>query len=477
MAKRSLIGVLALSALLACSPAALASSPALVGPPGSCPASAGTTIASAGALTVGTCVSGGGGSSYVEFWKLSLTGGDRVQLTVQSAVALEFDLYSSDTTDDRFTAIRPVDVEVTSPVSGPAQVLTIQAPYSDTFVLAACEPVDYAANGGDCRGIFTGRGAKYTPMTQPYAFTSAAVGNACASPPLRAGSKLALGPALTIGACEAGGGNDIDYWTVALSENDQLELTVPPAAADVEFDLYSPGTTDAALPRTTPTDSRVAAATQGGATSQVTTLTAASAGTYVLAACEPKASATIAGRDCRGIATGSGAGYILPMKPYTFTTSTIPQPAYDDIGYGSTSYDFNFPAYASTASNDAPAYGKLSIARQTVSVSKNRALRLSIRCAGAPCTGKLTLTAVTKTRTANGTKHKTKEATVTVASTTLTSLDTGTTRVSLILTKAGRRVLRNAARGRLRATATLKYDTGTATKSAHATITLRAANT
>ncbi|HEY6891207.1 MAG TPA: hypothetical protein VI300_25605, partial [Solirubrobacter sp.] len=98
MAKRSLIGVLALSALLACSPAALASSPSLVGSPGSCPASAGTTIASAGALTVGTCVSGGGGSSYVEFWKLSLTGGDRVQLTVPSAVALEFDLYSSATT-------------------------------------------------------------------------------------------------------------------------------------------------------------------------------------------------------------------------------------------------------------------------------------------------------------------------------------------------------------------------------------------
>jgi hypothetical protein len=474
MAKRSLIGVLALSALLACSPAALASSPALAAPPGSCPASAGTTIASAGALTVGTCVSGGGGSSYVEFWKLSLTGGDRVQLTVPSAVALEFDLYSSDTTDDRFTAVRPVDVEVTSPVSGAAQVLTIQAPYSDTFVLAVCEPVAYAANGGDCRGIFTGRGAEYTRMTQPYTFTSAAVGNACASPPLRAGARLALGPALTIGACESGGGNDIDYWTVALGENDQLELTVPPAAADVEFDLYPPGTTDASLPRTTPTDSRLAAATQGGATSQVATLTAASAGTYVLAACEPKASATIAVRDCRGIATGSGAGYILPMKPYTFTTSTIPQPAYDGTGYDySTSYDFNFPVDASTASYDAPAYGKLSIAKQTVSVSKNRALRLSIRCAGGPCTGKLTLTAVTKTRTANGTKNKT----VILASTTLTSLDTGTTRASLILTKAGRRVLRNAAHGRLRATATLKYDTATTTKSAHATITLRAANT
>src|SRR3954452_22136006 len=245
MAKRSLIGVLALLALLACTPATLASSPALVAPPASCPASAGTTIASAGALTVGTCVSGGGNNNYIDFWKLSLTGGDRVQLTVPSAVPLELDLYSSDTTDDRFTSFRPADVEVTSPVSGSAQVLTIQAPYSDTFVLAVCQPVDHAANGGDCRGILTGSAAKYRPMTQPYAFTSAALGNACPSPPLRAASTLPPAPALAIGACESGGGNDIDYWTVALNAGDQLEVTVPPAEADVEFELYPPGTTQA----------------------------------------------------------------------------------------------------------------------------------------------------------------------------------------------------------------------------------------
>src|SRR4051794_18430547 len=475
MTKRSLIGVLALLALLACSPATLASSPALVAPPASCPASAGTRIASAGALAVGTCVSGGGRNTYIDFWKLSLTGGDRVQLTVPSAVALELDLYSSDTTDDRFTIVRPADVQVTSPVSGAAQVLSMQAPYSDTFVLAVCQPVDYAANGGDCRGISTGRAAKYRPMTQPYEFTSAALGNACTSPPLRAGSKIAPASALTIGACESGGGNDIDYWTVALNASDQLELTVPPAMADVEFDLYPPGTTDATFARTTPADSELAATTQAGATSQVVTLTASSAGIYALAACEPKASAATASGDCRGIATGSGAGFVLPMKPYTFTTTTITQPAYDETGYAYPNSDFGFDENAS--SDYGPAYGKLSIAKQTVSVSKKRALRLSVRCATAPCSGTLTLTAAIRTRTGHGTKQKTKKTTATLARTALTDLQTGTTRVSLILTKAGLRLLRHAARGRLRATATLKYNTDTTTRTTHASITLRAAKT
>src|SRR4051794_6451639 len=471
MTKRSLIGVLALLALLACSPATLASSPALVAPPASCPASAGTTIASAGALTVGTCVSGGGRNTYLDFWKLSLTGGDRVQLTVPSAVALELDLYSGDTTDDRFTTVRPADVQVTSPVSGSAQVLTMQAPYSDTFVLAVCQPVDYAADGGDCRGISTGRAAKYRRMTQSYEFTSAPLGNACTSRPLRAGSKIALAPTLTIGACESGGGNDIDYWTVALNANDRLELTVPPAMADVEFDLFPPGTTDATFARTIPADSELAATTQGGATSQVVTLTISSPGPYALAACDPKALATTAGGDCRAIATGSGTDFVLPMKPYTFTTTTITQPAYDDTGFAYSYSDFGFDENASTD------YGKLSIAKQAVSVSKKRALRLSVRCATAPCSGTLTLTAGTRTRTGHGTKQKTKKTTVTLASTALTNLQRGTTRVALILTKAGLRLLRHAARGRLKATVTLKYNTGTTTRTAHGFITLRAAKT
>src|SRR5690349_19959653 len=114
-------------------------------------------------------------------------------------------------------------------------------------------------------------------MTQPYEFASSALGNACASPPLRAGAKIATAPALTIGACQSGGGNDIDYWITALNANDQLELTDPPAMGDVEFDLYPPGTTDATFARTTPADSEVVATTEAGATSQVVTLTASSA--------------------------------------------------------------------------------------------------------------------------------------------------------------------------------------------------------
>jgi hypothetical protein len=429
-----------------------------------CTANAGTTIASAGTLTVDGCVSGGG--NKIDFWKVALTGGDRVQVTVSSAV--ELDLYPPDTKDIGFIRVRPADVEVASPPRGSTQVLTIQAPFSATFVVAACQPVDYAANGGDCRGVFTDPGT-YARSMQPYTVTSAALGNACASSPLRAGATIASAPPLPLGSCESGGGNDVDYWTVALNGGDQLQMTVPPASADVEFDLYPPGTTDDTLTRTTPTDSDLATTSQGVASPQVATLTASSAGTYVLAACEPKASATTPAGDCRGTRTGSAAGFVLPMKGYTFTSATIPQPVYEDTPYYPGSYDFG--PYGDTTDYGST-YGKLSIAKQAVSVSKKGALRLTVRCAMALCNGTLKLIAVGRTTTGHGKKRKTRKITTTLAETELSYLDTGTTHVSLTLTKPGLRLLRHA-HGRLRATATLRYDTDTASKTTRASITLR----
>ena len=451
------LGLFALALLVAC----FASSPA----DAACSANAGTTIASAGTLTVDGCVSGGG--KKIDFWKAALTGGDRVQLTVSSAV--ELDLYPPDTIDLGFITVRPADVKIASPPRGSTQVLTIQAPFSATFVVAACQPVDPAADGGDCRGVFTDP-RKYARSMQPYTVTSAALGNACASSPLRAGATIASAPPLPLGSCESGGGNDVDYWTLSLNDGDQLQITVPPASADVEFDLYPPGTTDDTLTRTTPTDSDLATTSEGVASPQVATLTPSSAGTYLLAACEPKTSATTPGGDCRGTRTGSAAGFILPMKAYTFTTATIPQPGYGDSAYYPDSYDFgpygDSTDYGST-------YGKLSIAKQTVSVSKKGALRLTIRCAMAPCNGTLKLAAAARTTTGHGKKRKTKKITTTLAETKLSYLDAGTTRISLTLTKPGRRLLR-LAHGRLKATATLKYDTDTASKTTRASITLRA---
>jgi hypothetical protein len=422
-----------------------------------CTANAGATIASAGTLTVGGCVSGGG--NKIDYWKVALTGGDRVQLTVSSAV--ELDLYPPGTVDLGFTTVRPADVEIASPPRGSAQVLTIQAPYSATFVVAACQPVN-PANGGDCRGVFTAPGA-YARSMQPYTVTSAALGNACASSsPPAAGATISAAPALPLGACASGGGHDVDYWTVALNDGDQLQITVPPASTDVEFDLYAPGTTDDTFTRTTPTDSDLATTGEGVASPQVVTLTAGSAGTYVVAACEPKASATTPDTDCRDTRTGGAAGFVLPMKGYTFASETVPQPGYQDIPYDPGAYDFG--PYGDT-SDYGSLYGTLSIAKQTVSVSKKGAFRLTVQCSMSPCNGSLKLTA----RTGHGKKRKT----TTLAETELSYLDADATRVSLTLTKPGLRLLKHV-HGHLKATATLKYDTDTASQTTRAAITLRA---
>src|SRR5262249_44597665 len=150
MAKHGVLGLLVcLAVALGLSPSASAA----------CTASGGATIATARALTVGGCELGGGAA--IDFRRVSLTGGDRVQLTVPGSVALEFDLYAGDTTDDSFTRARPGDVEATAPAGGSAQVVTLQAPYTGAFVLAVCQPVSFAANGGDCRGIRTGQGSRY----------------------------------------------------------------------------------------------------------------------------------------------------------------------------------------------------------------------------------------------------------------------------------------------------------------------------
>jgi hypothetical protein len=301
-----------------------------------------------------------------------------------------------------------------------------------------------------------------------YTFSSLSLGNACSAPPVTATATIAPAPSLTLGTCESGGGNDIDFWDVVLNGGDGLQITVPPAAADVEFDLYAPGTTDTTFTQASPVDSEVAAASEGGATPQVVTVSAPAGGNYVLAACEPTSDAR---GDCRSIATGDGSDFVLPMKPYTYTTTIVPAPTFPDTG-SSGCCDFgpyDFGPYGSGSSPSSTS-GKLSAAKQTVTVSKKHAFRVTVKCATAPCSGKLTLTATVTT----GHGKSRKKTTETLATTDLPSVDTGTTKVSLTLTKTGTRLLAHA-HGRLRATATLSYDTGTSTKTAHTTITLRAA--
>src|ERR1700755_1252921 len=105
MGKLCLLGaVVGLGMVLGLSPAARAAA---------CTATGSATIAAAGTLTVGGCETGG--LRDIDFRRVALSGGDKVQLTVPSPVPLEFDLYAGDTTDDAFTRARPADVEVTSP--------------------------------------------------------------------------------------------------------------------------------------------------------------------------------------------------------------------------------------------------------------------------------------------------------------------------------------------------------------------------
>ena len=450
------LGLFALALLVAC----FASSPA----DAACSANAGTTIASAGTLTVDGCVSGGG--NKIDFWTVALTGGDRVQLTVSSAV--ELDLYPPDTIDLGFITVRPADVEVASP---PAR---LHAGANDPGAVFGHVRGRGLPAGGP-RGRWRRLPRRLHGPAQVRAVDAAVHGHVrrarqrvrVVTAARRSNDRV--GAPAPLGSCESGGGNDVDYWTLSLNDGDQLQITVPPASADVEFDLYPPGTTDDTLTRTTPTDSDLATTSEGVASPQVATLTPSSAGTYVLATCEPKTSATTPGGDCRGTRTGSAAGFILPMKAYTFTTATIPQPEYGDSAYYPDSYDFG-PYGDST--DFGSTYGKLSIAKQTVSVSKKGALRLTIRCAMAPCNGTLTLAAVARTTTGHGKKRKTKKITTTLAETKLSYLDAGTTHISLTLTKPGLRLLRHA-HGRLKATATLKYDTDTASKTTRASITLR----
>ena len=277
------LGLFALALLVAC----FASSSA----DAACTANAGTTIASAGTLTVDGCVSGGG--NKIDFWKVALTGGDRVQVTVSSAV--ELDLYPPDTIDLGFITVRPADVEVASPPRGSTQVLTIQAPFSATFVVAACQPVDSAADGGDCRGVFTDPG-KYRGRCSRHGHIRRARQRVrVVTAPRRSNDRVgAPAPArlLRVGRRQRRGLLDLGTQRRRPAPDHR-----PARVSRRRVRSLPPGTTDDTLTQNTPTDSDLATTSEGVASPQVATLTASSAGTYVLAACEPQASATTPASD------------------------------------------------------------------------------------------------------------------------------------------------------------------------------------
>lgn len=124
---------------------------------------AGHSIAAAQQLTIGQGQSGGGGA--IDFWLVKLTGGDQVQISAKYPQfnTYVFALYAPGTTDASFpqaTAVSSAAVndQVTT------DVVTLQAPYTGDFVLAACENV----NSNNCTNVAFGGGNN--PM-DAYTFT------------------------------------------------------------------------------------------------------------------------------------------------------------------------------------------------------------------------------------------------------------------------------------------------------------------
>ncbi len=264
---------------------------------------AGATIAAASQFTLGDCQAGGGG--HVDFWLVQLTGGDQVEFSVQEpGDYYYFDLYAPGTTDVEFASATPVDTAYTNQAS--PDDITLQAPYTGTFVLAVCENTYQSCSSTDS-------GSGTNPMA-PYTFTPTVISNACGSSPageVQAGATIAAASQFTLGDCQAGGGGHVDFWLVQLTGGDQVEFSVQEPGDYYYFDLYAPGTTDAGFASATPVDT----AYTNQASPDDITLQAPYTGTFVLAVCE-----NTGGYDCSYTDSGYGTN---PMNPYTFTPTVI----------------------------------------------------------------------------------------------------------------------------------------------------------
>jgi hypothetical protein len=270
----------------------------------------GNTIATAGTLDVGDAVSGGGGP--IDFWKVTLNGGDVVQFatTTPAYTTYVFSLYAPGTTDANFPQAASFSAATTNYQGVTARsVLDLQAPYNGTFILAVCENV----SNNNCVNVDSGSGTN--PMN-PYTFStsfSSAVPNTVAAKEMKASPAIDRAPAMGIGNFEAGGATPADFWKVHLNGGEVVQFsTTTPAYTTYVFSLYAPGTTDANFPQAA---SFSAATTNyyGVTAKSVVDLQAPYNGTFILAVCE-----NVSRNDCVNVDSGSGTN---PMSPYTFKTS------------------------------------------------------------------------------------------------------------------------------------------------------------
>src|ERR1700722_6161972 len=209
---------------------------------------AGHSIATAGTLSLGKSNSGGGGA--IDYWKITLIGGDQLQLQTSTPDNpccegnYDFNLFPPGTTDTNFPQVSPVgNVFIGSGTT--EQTIVLQAPYNGTFILAVCQNIS-----GDCRDVDNGGGAQ---TMAAYTFTPSLVGGgikaSVGAKETKASPTIAKAPAMPIGNFESGGGEPIDFWKVTLIGGDQLQLQAnlpynPCCEGNYDFNLYPPGTND-----------------------------------------------------------------------------------------------------------------------------------------------------------------------------------------------------------------------------------------
>jgi len=252
-----------------------------------------------------------GGANPADFWKVTLRGGDVVQIasTTANNSTYVFALYPPGTNGTNFPATTSFSSATTN-FNGKT-VFDLQAPYNGTFLLAVCQGPN--VSNFNCSEVDTG--GAFNPMS-PYTFTTSFVKGGIsakvASRETKASPRIAKAPKLPIGNFEAGGANPADFWKVTLNAGDVVQFSsATPASSTYVFALYKQGTNDTNFPAAKP----VSSATTSFTGKSVFRLKAPRTSTYILVACQGP---NVSGFNCSEVDTG---GAFSPMSPYTFATS------------------------------------------------------------------------------------------------------------------------------------------------------------
>ncbi|HXS64879.1 MAG TPA: Ig-like domain-containing protein [Streptosporangiaceae bacterium] len=252
-----------------------------------------------------------GGANPADFWKVTLRGGDVVQIasTTANNSTYVFALYPPGTNGTNFPATTSFSSATTN-FNGKT-VFDLQAPYNGTFLLAVCQGPN--VSNFNCSEVDTG--GAFNPMS-PYTFTTSFVKGGIsakvASRETKASPRIAKAPKMPVGNFEAGGANPADFWKVTLNAGDVVQFSsATPASSTYVFALYKQGTNDTNFPAAKP----VASGTTSFTGKSVFRLRAPRTSTYVLVACQGP---NVSGFNCSEVDTG---GAFNPMSPYTFATS------------------------------------------------------------------------------------------------------------------------------------------------------------